>query len=59
MPISIQSNHELWMGLALEEADAASDSVEIPIGAILVTGDRIVGRGHNRSIELSDPTGHA
>ena len=59
MSISIESKHELWMRVALEEADAASVSGEIPIGAIVVAGDRIVGRGRNRSIELSDPTGHA
>ncbi len=59
VPISIESSHELWMRVALEEADAASVSGEVPIGAIVVVGDRIVGRGHNRSIGLSDPTGHA
>ena len=47
------------MRVALEEADAASVSGEIPVGAIVVSGDRIVGRGHNRSIGSSDPTGHA
>ena len=47
------------MRVALEEADAASVSGEIPIGAIVVAGDRMIGRGHNRSIGLSDPTGHA
>ena len=47
------------MRVALEEADAASLSGEIPIGAIVVAGDRMIGRGHNRSIGLSDPTGHA
>ena len=56
---SIKHNHELWMRVALEEADAASVSGEIPVGAIVVSGDRIVGRGHNRSIGSSDPTGHA
>ena len=47
------------MRVALEEADLASVSGEIPVGAIVVSGDRIVGRGHNRSIRSSDPTGHA
>jgi tRNA(adenine34) deaminase len=47
------------MRVALEEADAASVSGEIPVGAVVVAGDRIVGRGHNRSIGSSDPTGHA
>ena len=59
MSTSIKHNHELWMRVALEEADAASVSGEIPVGAIVVSGDRIVGRGHNRSIGSSDPTGHA
>jgi len=56
---SIKHNHELWMRVALEEADSASVSGEIPVGAIVVLGDRIIGRGRNRSIESSDPTGHA
>ena len=47
------------MRAALEEADAALVNGEIPVGAILVLGDRIIGRGRNRSIESSDPTGHA
>ena len=47
------------MRVALEEADAASVSGEIPVGAIVVSGDRIVGRGHTRSIGSSAPTGHA
>ena len=59
MPNVINPNHKFWMQIALEEADAASVSGEIPIGAIVVAGDRIIGRGHNRSIECSDPTGHA
>ena len=47
------------MRVALEEAAVASVNGEIPVGAIVVAGDRIVGRGHNRSIGLSDPTAHA
>ena len=47
------------MRVALEEAAVASGNGEIPVGAIVVAGDRIVGRGHNRSIGLSDPTAHA
>jgi tRNA(adenine34) deaminase len=55
----IKPNHESWMRVALEEAAVASVNGEIPVGAIVVAGDRIVGRGHNRSIGLSDPTAHA
>ncbi len=47
------------MRVALEEADEASISGEIPVGAIVVLGGRIIGRGRNRSIGSSDPTGHA
>ena len=56
---SIKHNHELWMRVALEESDAALANGEMPIGAIVVAGDRIIGRGHNGSIRSSDPTGHA
>jgi len=55
----IKPNLESWMRVALEEAAVASVNGEIPVGAIVVAGDRIVGRGHNRSIGLSDPTAHA
>ncbi len=59
MSTLIKPNHESWMRVALEEAAVASVNGEIPVGAIVVAGDRIVGRGHNRSIGLSDPTAHA
>ena len=59
MSTLIKPNHESWMRVALEEAAMASVNGEIPVGAIVVAGDRIVGRGHNRSIGLSDPTAHA
>lgn len=47
------------MSLALEEAGRAYDEGEVPIGAVLILGDEIIARGHNRSIALSDPTAHA
>ena len=59
MSTLIKPNLESWMRVALEEAAVASVNGEIPVGAIVVAGDRIVGRGHNRSIGLSDPTAHA
>ena len=59
MSTLIKPNHESWMRVALEEAAVASVNGEIPVGAIVVAGDRIVGRGHNRAIGLSDPTAHA
>jgi tRNA(adenine34) deaminase len=48
-----------WMGLALEEAALAAEAGEVPVGAVVVLDGRLVGRGHNRPIALSDPTAHA
>jgi len=47
------------MQLALEEASKAEQEGEIPIGAIAVTGERVIAKNHNRSIQLNDPTAHA
>jgi tRNA(adenine34) deaminase len=48
-----------FMGFALSEAYEARDSGEVPIGAVVVVENRIVGRGHNQPIGLKDPTAHA
>ncbi len=50
---------EFWMREALVEAAKAADEGEIPIGAVLLVNEKIVGRGHNRSIRAHDPTAHA
>ncbi len=48
------------MDLALEEARAAADRGEVPVGAVIVGPDRtVLARAGNRTIELSDPTAHA
>jgi tRNA(adenine34) deaminase len=47
------------MDHALEEARAAEREDEVPIGAIVVVGDRIVARAHNLTRTLRDPTAHA
>ena len=51
--------HEQWMTLALREARLAAREGEVPVGAILVMGDVVVGRGHNRSEASRDATAHA
>ncbi len=48
-----------YMGLALDEARAAAAEGEIPIGAVVVAGGRILGKGHNRTERLRDVTAHA
>ncbi|RMG51997.1 MAG: tRNA adenosine(34) deaminase TadA [Acidobacteria bacterium] len=50
---------EIWMRFALDEAEEARSLDEVPIGAVVVIGERIVGRGHNRVITDQDPTAHA
>lgn len=50
---------ELWMEEALRMAARAQASEEVPIGAVVVSGNRIVGRGWNQVIASNDPTAHA
>ena len=50
---------EKYMRLALEEAKLALAEDEVPIGAIIVAGGRIIGRGHNLVETLTDVTAHA
>ncbi len=52
-------NDEYWMGKALDEALAASDEDEVPIGAVVVLDNKIIGRGHNQTERLTDVTAHA
>jgi tRNA(adenine34) deaminase len=47
------------MAVALEQARLGLASGEVPIGAVLVVGDRIVSRAFNRPITANDPTAHA
>jgi len=51
--------HERFMEAALAEAQAAADEGEVPVGAVVVLGGRIIGRGHNRVEATQDPTAHA
>jgi len=50
---------EKYMKIALEEAKEAGRSKEVPVGAVLIKGNRVLAKDHNRCIELSDPTAHA
>lgn len=50
---------EKYMRLALNEAREALNSNEVPIGAVIVAGGAIVGRGHNMVETLTDVTAHA
>lgn len=47
------------MRLALREAERAAREGEVPVGAVVVQGDRLVARAHNRPVHLKDPSAHA
>jgi tRNA(adenine34) deaminase len=47
------------MRLALSLASTAEAEGEVPVGAVLVSGERIIGEGRNRTIALNDPSAHA
>ncbi len=50
---------EIFMLAAISEARRAFEKGEVPIGAVVVAGERIVARGHNLVETLSDATAHA
>ncbi len=54
-----QEIDEKFMRLALAEARKALEQQEVPIGAVIVANDALVGRGHNLVETLDDPTAHA
>ena len=47
------------MKQALAEAHVAKEEDEVPVGAVIVCGDRIIARAHNQTERLNDPTAHA
>jgi len=53
------SDDSRFMRAALNEAEAALDHEDVPVGAVVVRGGRIIGRGHNQREQLQDPTAHA
>ncbi|HCU08616.1 MAG TPA: tRNA-specific adenosine deaminase [Clostridiales bacterium] len=48
-----------YMGIALEEAQKAFEKGEVPVGAVIVKGEDIIGRGYNLVESIKDPTAHA
>ena len=51
--------HELYMRKALQLAEQAYSEGEVPVGAIVVAGERIIGAAYNQREQLLDPTAHA
>ena len=56
---AVRADDERFMRVALEEAEQARERGEVPVGAVVVLEEAIVGRGHNQPISACDPTAHA
>ena len=55
----LQTRDALWMTEALALALGAGGEGDVPVGAVIVRGDDIIGRGANRTERDQDPTAHA
>lgn len=54
-----EPTHDHYMQLALREARISADADEVPVGAIIIKAGAIIGRAHNQTELLKDPTAHA
>jgi len=59
LPFNPLAPYERWMWAALEQARRAEQNEEVPIGAVIVHQDEIIGEGYNQRETLRDPTAHA
>ena len=59
MEIDFSDEDAKWMQKALQEARLAFDEGEIPVGAVVVQNNQVIGRGHNQTERLKDVTAHA
>ena len=50
---------QYWMQQALAQARQAADNGEVPVGALIVRDNRLLGKGYNQPIIASDPSAHA
>ena len=55
----IHSPHRTYMSKAYQEAEKALEKGEVPVGAVIVCNNMVIGRGHNQVESLYDPTAHA
>ena len=49
----------MYMRMALREAQLAAAEGEVPCGAVIVLNDKVIGKAHNQTETLNDPTAHA
>lgn len=51
--------HQRWMSQAIQQAHKAIQIDEVPIGAVIIHNNQVIGRGYNQREHLHDPTAHA
>jgi tRNA(adenine34) deaminase len=59
MENTMHDEDHFWMKMALGEAGKAASMDEVPVGACIVQDGRVIGKGHNLTERLNDPTAHA
>ena len=57
--LDMVEGHRKWMKMAIRQAERAFEEGEVPVGAVVVHNNQVVGRGYNQVERLSDPTAHA
>lgn len=57
--MNVDDGDEYYMGLAIAEAERAVAHDDVPVGALVVQGEHVIGRAHNRREIDRDPTAHA
>lgn len=57
--VNTEFDHSYWMRLALQEAEKGYRIDEVPVGAVIVLDNQVIGRGYNQTEKLKDPTAHA
>ncbi|MDH3560690.1 MAG: tRNA adenosine(34) deaminase TadA [Gammaproteobacteria bacterium] len=57
--ISVDTRDDYWMQHALALAARGETEDEVPVGAVLVQGDAVIGEGWNQPVSRHDPTAHA
>ena len=58
-PAAVLATDQKWMHYAISLASRAESQGEVPVGAVLVRGDQLLGEGWNQTISLGDPSAHA
>lgn len=59
LPENLLQPHEQWMRKAIDQARIAWEQQEVPVGAVIVHEERVIGEGFNQRETLKDPTAHA